>query len=221
MEKILIFGNSQLAEVISYYINKDSKYEIYGYVVDDEFIKNTNFFLKKPLIPFSSLNDNNYSVKEYKFLVAIGYSNMNIIRKEKYEKIKKLGYGFVSYLNSQSQIHTKTIGENCIILENNTIQPFVKIGNNCIIWSGNHIGHHSEISDHCFISSHVVISGNVKINERCFFGVNTSLADSITVGVANFFSPNSCIKKNTKDYEIYKEKQTEVLKINSGQIKFL
>ena len=48
MEKILIFGNSQLAEVVSYYINNDSKYEICGYVVDDEFIKNTDSFLKKP-----------------------------------------------------------------------------------------------------------------------------------------------------------------------------
>jgi hypothetical protein len=44
MEKILIFGNSQLAEVVSYYINNDSKYEICGYVVDDEYIKNTDFF---------------------------------------------------------------------------------------------------------------------------------------------------------------------------------
>jgi hypothetical protein len=39
MEKILIFGNSQLAEVVSYYINNDSKYEICGYVIDDDGVK--------------------------------------------------------------------------------------------------------------------------------------------------------------------------------------
>jgi sugar O-acyltransferase (sialic acid O-acetyltransferase NeuD family) len=219
MEKILIFGNSQLAEVVSYYINNDSKYEICGYVVDDEYIKNTDFFLKKPLIPFSSLNDNNYSVKEYKFLVAIGYSNMNIIRKEKYEKIKKLGYGFVSYLNSQSQIHTKTIGENCIILENNTIQPFVKIGNNCIIWSGNHIGHHSEISDHCFISSHVVISGGCQIKENAFIGVNATFRDHIKIGKYNLIGAGSLILADTEDNKVFLDAATGASKVPSNRVK--
>ena len=50
-------------------------------------------------------------------------------------------------------------GDNCFILEDNTVQPFVTIGNNVTLWSGNHIGHDSVIEDDCFISSHVVVSG--------------------------------------------------------------
>jgi UDP-3-O-[3-hydroxymyristoyl] glucosamine N-acyltransferase len=74
------------------------------------------------------------------------------------------------------------IGENCFILEDNTIQPFVTIGNNVTLWSGNHIGHHSTIHDHTFIASHVVVSGGVVIGEQCFFGVNVTLRDHITIG---------------------------------------
>ena len=38
-------------------------------------------------------------------------------------------------------------GENCFILEDNTMQPFVVIGDNVTLWSGNHIGHHARIGD--------------------------------------------------------------------------
>jgi NDP-sugar pyrophosphorylase family protein len=48
------------------------------------------------------------------------------------------------------------LGENCLVLEDNTIQPFASIGRNVTLWSGNHIGHHAQIRDHCFIASHVV-----------------------------------------------------------------
>jgi UDP-3-O-[3-hydroxymyristoyl] glucosamine N-acyltransferase len=74
------------------------------------------------------------------------------------------------------------VGDNCFILENNVIQPFVRVGNNVTLWSGNHIGHHSTIGDHCFISSHVVISGSCEIGENCFLGVNATVRDNVKLG---------------------------------------
>jgi acyl-[acyl carrier protein]--UDP-N-acetylglucosamine O-acyltransferase len=53
------------------------------------------------------------------------------------------------------------------VLEDNTIQPGVRIGDDVTLWSGNHIGHDSVIADHCFISSHVVVSGWVRIGSYC------------------------------------------------------
>ena len=32
-----------------------------------------------------------------------------------------------------------------MIMEHNTIQPYVTIGENTILWSGNHVGHHTQI----------------------------------------------------------------------------
>src|SRR2546423_10208 len=76
------------------------------------------------------------------------------------DRIKQQGYRFISYVSSHSTSFPGTsIGDNCFILEDNTIQPFVTIGNNVVMWSGNHIGHHSTIGDHVFIASHVVLSG--------------------------------------------------------------
>ena len=71
--------------------------------------------------------------------------NLNRIREKIYNEGKKKGYDFYSYVSPKATVLTNKIGENCFILEDNTIQPFVEIGNNCVLWSGNHIGHHSKI----------------------------------------------------------------------------
>ena len=76
------------------------------------------------------------------------------------------------------------------ILENNIIQPYVKIGNNVTLWSGNHIGHHSVIKDHCLFPL-VVISGRVTVDEQCFFGVNSTIRDNITIGKKSMIGAGS------------------------------
>ena len=72
----------------------------------------------------------------------MSYAKMNKLRAEKYYQAKQLGYELVSYISSRCSFLTEyPVGENCAILEDNTIQPFVRIGNNVTLWSGNHIGH--------------------------------------------------------------------------------
>ena len=217
MSKLIIFGTGQLAEIAFYYFTKDSPYKIEAFVIDDNFVKE-ELFQNKPVIPFSDLNTKNFKSSEYFFFVAIGYSKMNDLRKKKYFDIKTMGYKFANYVSSKSNIYTDKIGENCFILENNVVQPFVIIKDNVILWSGNHIGHHSIIESHVFISSHVVISGNSLIGESTFIGVNSSIANGVKIGKSNFLNLNTCIKKDTADNSVFNSKQSEVLKINSKNL---
>ena len=114
--------------------------------------------------------------------VAMSYAKMNAVRAEKYASDEGAGYRLVSYVSSRCTYLSQTPpGDNCFILEDNTIQPFVTIGNNVTLWSGNHIGHDSTIEDHCFITSHVVVSGYVRVGTRSFIGVNATLRNSITI----------------------------------------
>ena len=76
--------------------------------------------------------------------VALSYAKMNGVRAEKYAAMKAAGYRLASYVSSRCSYLAQTPpGDNCFILEDNTIQPFVTIGNNVTLWSGNHIGHDS------------------------------------------------------------------------------
>jgi sugar O-acyltransferase (sialic acid O-acetyltransferase NeuD family) len=124
-----------------------------------------------------------YPPEKNGFFVALSYSRLNLVRKEKFLAAKAMGYRLTSFISSKATILNEgRIGENCFILEHNTIQPFATIGNNVTLWSGNHIGHHSKIGDHTFIASHVVVSGGVEIGKQCFLGVNATLRDHIKVG---------------------------------------
>ena len=146
-KKLLIFGNGEIAELANFYFSKFTNYDVVGFVIDDIFYKES-IFCDKPIIKLSEIKKK-YSTHLFNFFVALGYKKTNQIRKEKYEFIKKMGYSFASFLSPSAIIlNNDLIGENCFILENNVIQPHVKIGDNVTLWSGNHVGHHSTIGNH-------------------------------------------------------------------------
>jgi sugar O-acyltransferase (sialic acid O-acetyltransferase NeuD family) len=178
---LVIFGLGDIAQLANFYFSTDSNYEIVAFTVDVAYMTATQF-CGLPVVPFEELA-NRYAPGEYEIFLALSYSDINRVRREKYLAAKAMGYRIASYVSSHATVlNDGHIGENCFILEDNTIQPFVKIGNNVTLWSGNHIGHHSTIHDHCFIASHVVVSGGVEIGESCFVGVNATLRDHIKIG---------------------------------------
>ena len=117
--------------------------------------------------------------------MAISYAKMNRVRAAKCGKMGVPAIDWPPTSARAARICPITPpGDNCFILEDNTVQPFVTIGNNVTLWSGNHIGHDSVIEDHCFLTSHVVVSGNVRVRPYCFIGVNATLRNSIKIAPA-------------------------------------
>jgi sugar O-acyltransferase (sialic acid O-acetyltransferase NeuD family) len=200
--KIVIFGAGDIARLAHFYFTRDSDHEVVAFVVDREY-RTTDSFVDLPLISSDDL-PSAFSPSTHKMFVALSYGNMNRVRAAKYAQVKYLGYDLVSYVSSRCSFLTQfTPGDNCLILEDNTIQPFVRIGNNVTLWSGNHIGHDSVIGDHCFISSHVVVSGHVRIGEGCFIGVNATLRNSIAIGEYTLIGAGAIVMKPTRPKSVY------------------
>lgn len=180
-KRLIIFGSGDIAQLAHFYFSTDSDYEVVCFTVDAAYITEPTF-CGLPVIAFEGIAEH-YGPEAHDFFVALSYSRLNEVRKEKYLAAKALGYRLTSFISSRATVLNEgRIGENCFIFEDNTIQPFVTIGNNVTLWSGNHIGHHSTIKDHTFIASHVVVSGGVEIGEQCFIGVNATLRDHIKIG---------------------------------------
>lgn len=210
MKKIIIFGNSEIADLAYYYFSNDSQFEVVAFTIDDSYMKN-NSFNKLPLIPFSKI-EKEFSPNEYLMHVALSYKRLNKLREEKFNICSLKGYDFASYLSSKSTFlnDKNSIGKNCFILENQVIQKGVLIGNNVMFWSGNHIGHGTKIGDHTYISSHVVISGNCIVGERCFFGVNSAVKDFIKIEDDCFIAMGSNITKDMKQGSISINSNTQI-----------
>jgi sugar O-acyltransferase (sialic acid O-acetyltransferase NeuD family) len=216
--KLIIFGSGDLAELAHFYFVEDSDYEVVAFTLDGDYIKES-MSCGLPVVAFENVFEE-YSPTDYDCFVALSYSKINSLRMEKYLEAKDLGYSMANYISSRATILNQgRIGENCLILEDNTIQPFVRIGNNVTLWSGNHIGHHSVIRDHAFISSHVVISGGVEIGEQCFVGVNATLRDHIKVGAKSVIGAGTLILSDVARDGVYIGSSTERSKVPSSRLR--
>lgn len=200
--KLVIFGSGDIAELAYFYFKTDSEYEVTAFTVDAVYIESSTFS-GLPVVAFEDVAKY-YPPEDHDFFVALSYSKLNAVRKEKFMAAKALRYQLASFISSHATVLNEgKIGENCFILEDNTIQPFVTIGNNVTLWSGNHIGHHSRIKDHTFIASHVVISGGVEIGEQCFIGVNVTLRDHIKVGDKCVIGAGALLLADTEPEGVY------------------
>jgi len=203
LEKVLIFGVQDFAELAHYYLSTDSHYEVAAFCVNKSFLPVNKIFCGLPVVPFEDV-ENIYSPSEYSFFAPMSPGKMNKIRENVYNSIQAKGYKMVSYISSKATIFNNLIGNNCFILENNVIQPFTTIGNNVVLWSGNHIGHHSIIKDHVSFTSHVVLSGHCVVEPNCFLGVNATIRDGITLAEGTFVAMSAAITKSTEPWGVYK-----------------
>lgn len=216
-EKLVIFGVGETAHLAYEYFTHDSNYEVSAFAADSEYIKEKNF-CGLPIFSLSEVS-NKYPPVFHKGFVAVSSGKLNRNRKNMVSKVKDLGYELISYVSSRAFVWRNVeIGENCFILEDNTLQPFTKIGNNVVLWSGNHVGHRSIIHDNCFISSHCVISGFCEIGESSFLGVNCTIEDGVRIGVDNFIGAGAIIRKNTSPNDFYQENQTQKSVVNTHRL---
>ena len=201
-QKIILFGNGQMAETAHVYLNYDSSYEVVAFSVDRECMLAATY-RGLPVVPFEEVVSK-YPPSEFGMFIPMSAKAVNSLREAKFNQAKDMGYRLVSYISQRALVCPETkIGENCFIFENNVIQPFASIGDNCILWSGNHIGHHSTIGPHCFIASHVVISGRVNVGSNCYFGVNSTVRDGIAIASRCTIGAGALIMRDTEEYQVY------------------
>ncbi|RON45131.1 transferase [Pseudomonas frederiksbergensis] len=215
---LIIFGAGDIAQLAHYYFSSDSDYEVVAFTVNAAYLTE-KVFCELPVCAFEELAEQ-YPPEQFELFIALSYSKLNAVRKEKYLAGKAMGYRFANFISSHATVLNEgRIGENCFIFEDNTIQPFVTIGNNVTLWSGNHIGHHSTIRDHVFIASHVVVSGGVDIGEQCFIGVNATLRDHINVGERCVIGAGALLLSDAEPEGLYVGSATERSKVPSTKLR--
>lgn len=218
MKPIVIFGAGDIAQLAHFYFSEDSDRAVEAFTVNREYLAKTEF-CGLPVVAFEDVAQI-YPPDSYEMFIALSYSGLNQLRKSRFLDAQSLGYNLPSYVSSRcTYLAKEPPGQNCFILEDNTIQPFVTIGDNVTLWSGNHIGHHSSINSHCFLASHIVISGGVRIGERCFIGVNATLRDHITIGENCVVGAGATLLTDAEPDGVYAATATERSRVPSSRLK--
>ena len=204
MAKIVIFGVQDFAQLANFYLRHDSEHEVVAFSVHEKYVPEDKTFEGLPVVAFEQV-EQTHSPEEFSFFAPMSHRRMNRLRESVYQEIKSKGYELISYVSSRASVFTGVkLGDNCFILEDNTIQPFVEIGNNVVLWSGNHIGHHSVIKDHVLFTSHVVLSGHCVVESFSFFGVNASIRDRAHIAEGSLIAMGAVIIRDTEPWGVYK-----------------
>lgn len=220
MAKVIIFGVQDFAQLAKFYLQHDSEHEVVAFSVHQRYLPEQPTFEGLPVIAFENV-EKTYAPSEFRFFAPMSPSRMNRLRESVYQQIKQKGYKMISYVSSKATIFEGVpIGDNCFILEDNTIQPFTSIGNNVVLWSGNHIGHHSVIKDHVSFTSQVVLSGHCVVESFSFFGVNATIRDRIHVAEGSFIAMAAAVTRDTQPWGVYKGNPAQKGETLSNELDF-
>jgi len=141
------------------------------------------------------------------------------LRQQKYRQAKEMGYQLVNYISSRSITWPGlTTGDNCRILPNAVVEPFVRVGNDVFLGVGSLVSHHSIIKDHCTITHHAVILGEVTVEPYCFIGANATIRDGVTIARECIIGAGALILENTQAKGVYRGNPAEQLPISSDEL---
>lgn len=205
----IIFGVTPFAKMIRYYIEKYSDIEVVAYTVNASY-KNINIFDQLPVVAFEEI-EKQYPSDKYSFILAIGYTCMNNIRKQKYQEIKAKGYELENFIHPSAIKEHTEIGEGNIVLENVTLAYDVKIGNCNIIWNGCQISHESVIGDFNFFSVSSLVAGKTIVKNNCFLGVNSAVRGARVLEDYTLIGAGCYMNYNSKKYGVYVPARSEYL----------
>jgi sugar O-acyltransferase (sialic acid O-acetyltransferase NeuD family) len=215
MSKVVLFGTGRGADVAYRFLKRDSEHEVCGFSTDLRYIKRETFH-DLPVAAFEDV-ERRFPPDQYKFLVLLGYQGMNGLRAEKYLAAKSKGYSFASYVNSEFyRAEDLNIGENCFILDNQSISLDVKIGNNVVMWSSNHVGDLSTIGDHSWLAAHVTVAAEVNVQPYCFLGIGATIGNKLTLGQRTFVGANALVVSNTEANSVHVSPASEAIDLDSG-----
>jgi sugar O-acyltransferase (sialic acid O-acetyltransferase NeuD family) len=200
------------------YLTHDSPYEVAGFTVDREYIKEGTL-LGLPVVAFEEV-ESIFPPSEYKMSLCISYRRVNRLKAEKYAQAKAKGYELITYISSRAfTFPGLTVGDNSFIYENASIGPFAKVGNDVFIGPGSIIGHHSVIKDHCFVGPHAVILGSTTIEPYCVIGANSTIRDGgVIVARECIIAAGVSIGKDTRERGVYVGSPAELVPKPSDEL---
>ena len=216
MQKIIIFGTGELAQRIFYYL-RDSEDKVVGFSANESNI-DSNELLGLPVVGFENIEEE-YPPEKFSMFIALAYSDMNKKRAKFFDEAKSKGYELYSYVHPSTKIWDEfEMGENCFILAENIIQPFVKIGDNVLIGSNNLISHNTVIENNCFLTSNITLGGHITVGSNSFIGLSATINQRIKIGKECIIGAGTLITKDVNDKEVYAENSSKKLPQSSDEI---
>lgn len=201
LKKVVIIGAGGHAKSCMDVINSNNKhYKIAGFVDKNKSIKKiSNYKI------LGNDKDLNKIFKRYKYaVVGFGQIKTYKLRENFFKKLKKIGFKLPSIISKFAYFSKNSkIDEGSIVMHGVVINAFSSIGKNCIINTNSTIEHDVKIGDNCHIAGGAVINGGAIIGDGTFIGSRTVVKQGIKIGRNCIISANIFVRKNLKNNKIF------------------
>ena len=196
MSRVVLFGTGRGASIAHRFLAADTDHEIVGFTVDGANISMKDY-RGLPVVAFEEVQKL-YPPESCRMLILLGYQQMNGLRQQKFAAAKAKGYTLETSIASDIfQAEPIKAGENCFIMDNQSISLDVEIGDNVVMWSSNHIGDLTRVADHAWIASHVTVAANARIGGRAFLGIGATVTNGVSIGAESFIGANLMVSADT------------------------
>ncbi len=214
MEKIIIVGCGQHANVVLYNIECQGIYEALGFFEANPSKLNQEHYGLRVLECYKE-NDLKALREKYKTnKFIIGFGDMKY-RKKVFEEFVNAGWEAVNIYHPDAVISDYSkIGKGVLIEAGCLITPNPIIGNNVVINTGSQVNHDNIIEDHVYIASGVILSGSVVIKENTLLDDGVIVTLGKTVGKNSIVGAGSVVTKNIEDNIVAYGNPARVIRTN-------
>lgn len=198
MEKIVILGNGGHARSLVDIIEREKRYEIAGYVVNENDPDMPD--AKYPRLGGDAQLLQIFQGGVKNAALGVGYMGNSGLREKLWEQLKQIGF-FLPVICDPSAVLAEDarIGEGSFIGKGSIVNANASVGKMCIINTGAIIEHDCEVEDFSHISVGSVLCGNVKVGAASFVGANATVIQGVSIGRGCVIGAGTTIRKDLKD----------------------
>ncbi len=201
MEKIVLIGTSSLAAETVAFIERYQLYDIIGFTVNENCMKEDSF-MGKPVYPIESLEECVDKATVKLFCTASWYNHMNRLRKKLFDELKEKDFTFANLISPNAIVYTDDIGEGNWIHDFAHIGHGVHIGDNNVFRMNCVIEHESVIGNHNFFGVASVIGGHDFYGDCNFTGLGALVFNRVAVGNKCIVGAGAALKDDLPDYSL-------------------
>lgn len=195
MEKILILGTGGHAKSLVDAIEREQKYEIAGYVVNER--SDIEADMLYPILGNDGDLPELFLQGIYNAAIGIGFLGRSNLRSVLYSRLKEIGYNLPVVCDPSAIIASDVlVGEGTFIGKGSILNTASRVGKMCIINTGAIVEHDCQIDDFSHISVGTVLCGGVSIGTEVFVGANATVIQGRKVANGCIVGAGEVIKKN-------------------------
>ena len=204
MEDIIILGKGGHARSLVDILERENKYRITGYVVNNE---QEEVDERYPIIGFDYDLEKIFQSGITIAAVGVGYLGKSDLRERLWKRLKEIGFKLPTACDPSAIVANNVqIGEGCFIGKGAIINANASVGNLCIINTGAIIEHDCCVNEFSHISVGSVLCGNVKVGRAAFVGANATVIQGKTIGDRCTIGAGVVVRKDLEDNSMFYNK---------------